>query len=232
TGDGISVEDIDIEDSRSKLENGLLVLDNNIWWDFGAGSTLETIVPQSFVRNAASFSNNQLTDPQIAQIGRSVESGLNPTPSANGPAATVTVNPQNPFYTQVDYKGAFDPDCVTPWFSGWSALDDENITNKATGVEEKIADNTNIPNDYLLDQNYPNPFNPTTTISYAVPTSGMVKLTIFNQLGQEIETLVQSVKSAGTYTISWDAADVPTGLYFYHLQAGETILVKKMMLIK
>jgi hypothetical protein len=232
TGDGIAVEDITIEDSRAKLENGLLALDNNIWWDFGAGTALSDIVPQEFVRTAAAFSNNQIVDPQIAQIGRDVNSGLNPIPDTNGPAAMVTVYPDDSFFTQADYKGAFNPTCTAPWFMGWSALDHEKITDSETAVEKEIADNKTLPDDYQLDQNYPNPFNPSTTIRYAVPVNGMVRLTVFNQLGQEIETLVQSVKSAGSYTISWDATDVPTGLYFYRLQAGETVLVKKMMLVK
>jgi hypothetical protein len=144
----------------------------------------------------------------------------------------VTVYPDDSFFTQADYKGAFNPTCTAPWFMGWSALDHEKITDSETAVEKEIADNKTLPDDYQLDQNYPNPFNPSTTIRYAVPVNGMVRLTVFNQLGQEIETLVQSVKSAGSYTISWDATDVPTGLYFYRLQAGETVLVKKMMLVK
>jgi hypothetical protein len=88
------------------------------------------------------------------------------------------------------------------------------------------------PDDYVLEQNYPNPFNPTTTIVYALPTSSPVTLRIYNLLGQEVRTLVNTFQTTGRYTVSFDASSLPTGVYFYHLQAGAASQVKKMMLVK
>lgn len=71
-----------------------------------------------------------------------------------------------------------------------------------------------IPNSFSLSQNYPNPFNPTTNIKFDIPKSGFVKLSIFNGLGQEVATLVNSELKAGTYNADWNASDYPSGIYF------------------
>ncbi len=85
---------------------------------------------------------------------------------------------------------------------------------------------------YALGQNYPNPFNPSTVISYSVPEAGMVKLAVFNTLGEEIATLVNGQKDAGNYEVTFDAKQLPSGAYFYRLEAGNTVLAKKMLLSK
>jgi hypothetical protein len=95
--------------------------------------------------------------------------------------------------------------------------------------EEKIAV---VPNDYNLAQNYPNPFNPSTTIRYSVPQSSQVIIKVFDILGNEIETLVNEQKSTGTYEITWFAGNLPSGVYFYRLQAGNFVETKKMILMK
>lgn len=81
-----------------------------------------------------------------------------------------------------------------------------------------------FPNDYSLSQNYPNPFNPVTTIEYTLPAGRQefqfVQLKIYNILAQEVATLVNKQQSAGTYKISFDASQLPSGVYFYRLQAG------------
>jgi beta-glucanase (GH16 family) len=74
-----------------------------------------------------------------------------------------------------------------------------------------------IPDHFNLQQNYPNPFNPSTTISYDLPTKSFVSLKIFDVLGKEIETIVSEVKSAGSYTQTWNAKNLPSGVYFYRL---------------
>ena len=101
------------------------------------------------------------------------------------------------------------------------------------GVGEEIK----IPTQYVLDQNYPNPFNPTTTIYYNVPENAFITLSVFNLLGENIATLVDEEKSAGIYEATFDASQVPSGIYFYRLQAealGEEKFsqVRKMILMK
>jgi hypothetical protein len=86
--------------------------------------------------------------------------------------------------------------------------------------------------EYKLTQNYPNPFNPATTIQYILPQAGMVKLTLYNILGQEIRTLVNEMKEAGTHTINVDASDLNSGMYIYKIESGSFVQTRKMTLVK
>ena len=88
------------------------------------------------------------------------------------------------------------------------------------------------PNQIRLSQNYPNPFNPGTKISWQLPVSSRQNLKIYDVLGNEVATLVDEYKPAGSYEIEWNASGLPSGVYFYRLQAGEFIETKKMILMK
>ncbi len=89
-----------------------------------------------------------------------------------------------------------------------------------------------VPGTFALEQNFPNPFNPSTTIRYSVPKAGMVSLKIYNVLGQEVRTLVGQRQSAGSYSVTFDASRLASGVYFYRLSAGSFNSVKKMLLLK
>ena len=97
-------------------------------------------------------------------------------------------------------------------------------------VEEKQTDE--MPTEFLLSQNWPNPFNPSTKIKYSVPQTSQVQITVFDVLGNEIETLVNEEKSAGAYEITWNAVNLPSGIYFYKLIAGSFNRVMKMIVLK
>ena len=88
------------------------------------------------------------------------------------------------------------------------------------------------PQEFSLLQNYPNPFNPVTTISFSLPHSSKVTLKVFNQLGQELATLVNETKEAGSHTIQWNATGFASGVYYYQLTAGNFVENKKMLLIR
>jgi len=85
---------------------------------------------------------------------------------------------------------------------------------------------------FNLEQNYPNPFNPSTTINYQIPTLSIVSLKVYDVLGNEIVTLVNEEKPAGSYEVEFDAISLPSGVYFYRLQAGSFVETKKMVLMK
>lgn len=85
---------------------------------------------------------------------------------------------------------------------------------------------------YSLEQNYPNPFNPGTTIKFSLPAKEVVKLEIFNSLGEKVSELVNGVKEAGSYEIKFTAKNLPSGIYLYRLQAGTFMQSKKLILIK
>ena len=84
----------------------------------------------------------------------------------------------------------------------------------------------------MLSQNWPNPFNNSCAIKYSIPKSSQVSLKIFNTLGEEIATLVNEEKPVGTYELNWNAANLPSGVYFYRLQAGDYVQTRKMILLK
>jgi len=103
-----------------------------------------------------------------------------------------------------------------------------------TGIN---SENDNMPKEFVLEQNYPNPFNPTTTISYTVPSSvksekANVKLIVYDVLGREVKTLVNRTQSSGNYEVTFDASDLPSGIYYYQLNVGEFIETKNMVLLK
>ncbi len=90
----------------------------------------------------------------------------------------------------------------------------------------------NVPDKFELSQNYPNPFNPSTKISWQSPVGSWQTLKIFDILGNEVATLVNEQKPAGSYNVTFDASTLPSGIYMYKLQAGSFIETKKMILLK
>jgi hypothetical protein len=94
-------------------------------------------------------------------------------------------------------------------------------------------ENTNtITSDFTLSQNYPNPFNPNTVINFTLPSSGFVKLKVFNSLGKEVETLVNENLGKGSYSVDFNASHLSGGVYFYKLETSGFSETKKMILIK
>jgi hypothetical protein len=100
-----------------------------------------------------------------------------------------------------------------------------------------IHNQTGTPETFSLDQNYPNPFNPSTTIKYSIPSISPVKLTIYNSIGKEIKSLVNTTQAAGNYERQWNGNDnfgnvAASGIYFYTLQTDKFTETKKMLLVK
>ena len=89
-----------------------------------------------------------------------------------------------------------------------------------------------IPNTYDLYQNYPNPFNPVTKIKYGLPKNGNVKLTVYDELGKEVAVLADGYAQANTYEAIFDAANLPSGVYYYRLEADGFNETKKMVIVK
>ncbi|MBL7127901.1 MAG: T9SS type A sorting domain-containing protein [Ignavibacteria bacterium] len=103
--------------------------------------------------------------------------------------------------------------------------------NNASTIGIKTINNE-IPLSVKLFQNYPNPFNPNTSIKFDIPKSSYVKLIVYDILGKEIATLVNEKLGAGSYETNWDGSNYPSGVYFYRLQAGDFVDVKKMVILK
>jgi hypothetical protein len=114
-------------------------------------------------------------------------------------------------------------------FTTWKNAGEPVITNVGN---EFVA-----LNDFNLEQNYPNPFNPSTKIKYAIPLNVKgetenVMLRVYDILGKEIETLVNEEKSSGTHEVTWNAVNLPNGVYFYQFRAGSFVDTKKMILLR
>ncbi|MGB2867922.1 MAG: T9SS type A sorting domain-containing protein, partial [Bacteroidota bacterium] len=107
---------------------------------------------------------------------------------------------------------------------------DADYGTLTTSVEEPTE--VGRPNVFTLSQNYPNPFNPSTRIEYTITQDGPVALRVFNVVGQEVRTLVNDYQSAGHHVAQFNASALPSGIYFYRLQSGSNIEMKKMILIK
>ena len=108
---------------------------------------------------------------------------------------------------------------------------DESVWKKNDSVTSLKNENQLIYN-YTLEQNYPNPFNPSTEIKYSIPSAAQVKIKVFDILGREVSILVNEYKEPGAYSITFDASNFSSGVYFYKLEAGSFSLVKKMMLLR
>ena len=116
---------------------------------------------------------------------------------------------------------------------GWMVGDYYIYYTKTGGVivSVDVPDASRVPRQCTLEQNYPNPFNPSTVIRYDLPKSVDVSLRIFNALGQEVALLLNEQKEPGYYQTTWNA-NVPSGIYFYRLQAGQYVETKKAILLK
>jgi hypothetical protein len=118
-------------------------------------------------------------------------------------------------------------------FQGGYILISRQSFNRVFSVSPPTQVETASPvTSFSLAQNYPNPFNPTTTIRFHLPSQSFVTLTIFDALGKEVSVLVSKQLFAGTYEQQWNAASLPTGVYFYRLQAGSFVETRKLILLR
>lgn len=111
------------------------------------------------------------------------------------------------------------------WYDGISYA-------KVNTTVVSVAEHQEIPGEFSLGQNYPNPFNPMTTITFSLPKAVHVNLKIYNLLGREVATLVDQQMLAGAHHVTWNAQDMPSGVYFYKLTVGDYSKLKKMIAIK
>jgi len=99
-------------------------------------------------------------------------------------------------------------------------------------VYVSVKDENIEPKSYKLMQNYPNPFNPSTTIQYSIQKESFITLKVYDVLGKQIATLVSERKAAGNYSVDFNSSNLPSGVYFYRMQAGNFVSTKKFVLLK
>src|ERR1035437_1867006 len=129
-------------------------------------------------------------------------------------------------YKNLDYTG---PETY-PLGNSTLYVDNLSFDTLLTSVSQDQTEE--IPSKYELNQNYPNPWNPSTNIKYSIPKASRVSIRVYDILGNEIKTLVNEEKPASTYELTLNAANLPSGVYFYRIQAGSFVETKKMVLLK
>lgn len=108
-----------------------------------------------------------------------------------------------------------------------------NLSNiDFTLISTDIEDETQLPVEFDLSQNHPNPFNPSTVVKYSLPVDGFVNISVYNNLGEKVSVLVDGEVSAGEYSVSFDAGNLPSGVYFCRMESGNFISSRKMLLLK
>jgi hypothetical protein len=149
-------------------------------------------------------------------------------PNSFVPGHGTTLEPQQYSYTDTTATAG-------QWWYRLKQIDLDGTVHYMDGIAVDILTSVSgqsLPIAYSLGQNYPNPFNPTTLIQYSLPASGHVSLSIYNLLGRKVATLVNSRQESGSYESEWDATGVSSGIYFYRIQAGDYIDMKKLVLMK
>ncbi len=131
---------------------------------------------------------------------------------------------------------------ITPHWYGWARITirAENRANMSVSMILPAsvsscpvsAEDSELPTEVELSQNYPNPFNPQTTIDYALPKTGDVRLIVYDMLGREVDVLLDGPQAAGRHTMQFDAEHLPNGAYVYRLVAGEKTITRTMVLLK
>jgi hypothetical protein len=189
-----------------------------------------TIVPVELISFSSSVEGNVvnlswLTATELNNLGFEIERGSNETDwrtigfiEGKG----TTSEPQQ--YSYIDKLTGIES---TKLYYRLKQIDFDGSFEYSNTIEVEIA-----PSVFSLSQNYPNPFNPNTTIKYSIPLSSNVVIKVFNVLGDEVTTLVDAQKQAGTYELIFNAENLSSGVYFYQLKAGDFIETKKMLLMK
>jgi hypothetical protein len=177
----------------------------------------------------------QSLDVGLTSAAFNLDATNNPVPTAGSELATAGTAfdgrlTGDPFFTNVSYRGAFDPSLPfsQQWTAGWTNFDPQN-TLYTTDIREVAG---GVPTAFTLAQNYPNPFNPSTVVRFNLPANGRVQLKVYNMIGQEVATLVDGEMTAGNYETEFNASRFSSGTYVYRLTTNGATQTRKMVMLK
>lgn len=221
-------------DARKHLEDGDLILKNNIWFGFGpgdefaAGKMIQVTgdaedATAAFLVNHLTANSNSIEDPMISSVSREPNNLLDPRPHPLSPAwsnvASLKSAADHHELIDVDFRGAFGKE---NWAKMWTALDALGYFGEIYVSATELS-----KNGFNLEQNYPNPFNGTTTIEYTILESTNVNLSVFDITGKMVRNVVSQNQIEGTYKVN--VSGLQKGMYFYQLVAGENKVASKMI---
>ena len=158
---------------------------------------------------------------RVDDRSRLIEYGVEGTPSEDDPGTVFSV------FEQLDFVRG-------PLYYNFGnfKLEPESLARDVGAVINVGTESDDVPERFALKQNFPNPFNPTTSISYEIPTSGLVTLDVFDSLGRRVRSLVNREQLAGSYEITFDAKSLASGVYLYKLTAVNEVISRTMILLK
>jgi hypothetical protein len=165
-------------------------------------------------------------------FGSGLNGGLYGTQSSLQPGDLYNGDPR---YT-TDYR-----DVYHTLLSDWFGLANDNVVDimgrsfnnlDFVGATTVGRDEADVPGAFHLEQNYPNPFNPATQIRYTISQSGTVRLGVYDTQGRLVHSLANRTQAPGTYTVSFDGADLPSGTYLYRLETPAGMQTRRMVLVK
>jgi len=224
-------------DSYQRLEDGDLVWESNLLWNFGAGNTLDTgnagllningssdqpsIVRTKLITEFTA-KNNKIANPGLKGIGRVQDNTLDPRPTANADVTTgLATVPSDPFFEQVTYKGAFSTS-GPQWINGWSTLDrNDHLAPALTSVTEI--------NNIATSSIYPNPSNGTSTLTFELSENDNVVVSVLNLAGQSVMVKDLGAVEAGDNSVLIE--NLPAGAYFVNVK-GETSQGKAKLIVQ
>lgn len=206
---------------------------NGIFISVGAGTEIKAYKTNYTIRPVADFRARKNVILAGDTISFFDQSSYAPTgwqwffPGSNTPSSTA----QNPVNIQYPAAGVYPVTLISTNSFGTDTLISScyMTVNPWFGLQQN---GNEIPDNYSLSQNYPNPFNPVTNIKLQIPAESQVRLTVFNVLGRTVEVLIDKKMLPGNYDVDWNAANYPSGVYFYRLQTDDFTETKKMLLIK
>ncbi|HPE86885.1 MAG: T9SS type A sorting domain-containing protein [Bacteroidales bacterium] len=224
-------------DSRQRMEEGDLVLKNNIWWAFGSGDELNAgdqgilratsggdDLDAAFLIQHLTENHNELIDPKFSSVSRAMGSRtLIPQPKPGSMAYyNAAAVPSDPFFSAVDYRGAFK---YENWASQWTAVDQYGFF----GAFEWIGMNDfGSQTNAVLSQNYPNPFQNTTAIDLTLPQSAVVNLAVYDLTGKMVQpVLLNTLLQPGTHTLT--VAGLKPGVYTCTLSVEGRTVSRKLI---
>ena len=235
-------------DSRKRMEDGDLKILNNVWWNFGSpyGTgkrtmwTADTVngliraTPDAEDSTCAAIITHLTTnmnvhsDPGITSISRAQDNGLDPRPSATGPATTsLAAYPSGSWWSSPTYKGAFDPSAQINeiWIAGWTALAQTGYLPASAGMVD------NQVKELPLTIN-PNPVKNNGVISFTLDAAEEIEISIVNLTGQVVKVITNEQFSEGVQHVSFDMSEIAAGIYVVQLNAETLKASSKLVVVE
>ena len=206
---------------------GLNIANDSTRWLWDDGTHGDRIAGDSIWTRWILYSPDSVSVFSKGQVGQTYKFGIGGSDNEGGTGGfgnnhLDNIVDLNPTFVMEPQWGSINPAFYNAW----------NFDLRRPAVLGHVGSVPGIAKVFKLEQNYPNPFNPSTKIQFQIPAQSNVTMKVFNIVGQEVTTLVNENLKAGVHVVTFDASKLATGVYFYRIEAGNFVSVKKMVLLK